>query len=209
MRRARKFWTGEALACAAAAMGALWLSGCASPPKPRVAFAHARETAETCRRPNGPEGTGIFVVAFGTDGVAREAQIRAGSLSGTPTAECVLRLLRAERIAPFDGYPAIAHGQVTVGAPDPPGQGNVPIDRGAAASAIGTRRKQVAASCRGTGAGHVSIYFFPTGEAATAVVDEGDAGARAAATCVEKFFLETRVPAFSGPPVSVGTTFEL
>ena len=73
--------------------------------------------------------TGIFVAAFGTDGLPREPQIRAGSLSGTPTAECVFRLLRAERIAPFDGYPAIAHGQVTLGVPDPPGQGNVPFDQ--------------------------------------------------------------------------------
>jgi hypothetical protein len=226
MREARHSSTGEArtwrarlaLAIASAAVGALWLSACV-PSQPGSlyranawkeadnAFKRAQGKAETCRRPDRPEGSGIFVVVFGTDGIPLEAQIRASALSGTPTAECVLGLLRAERIAPFEGYPAIVHGRVTVGAANLPGPGNVPFDRDATARELYFRANAVAGSCRGEAVGHVSIYFANTGQAVAAVVDEGDADTRAAASCIEQIFLGTRVPAFSGPPVSVGKSF--
>lgn len=83
------------------------------------------------------------------------------------------------------------------------------FDREAAASAISSVDL---AKCRATnaekGEGHVMITFAPAGGASNATVDRGPWVGTPVAKCLAaQFKKQTKVPAFSGDPITVGKTF--
>src|SRR5205085_358255 len=83
------------------------------------------------------------------------------------------------------------------------------FDKDAAVQAISSADL---AKCRATNAekgdGHVTITFAPAGSASNAVVDKGPWVGTPVAKCLSQQFKKTKVPAFSGDPVTVGKSFK-
>jgi predicted Zn finger-like uncharacterized protein len=79
-----------------------------------------------------------------------------------------------------------------------------------AAKTVLTAAAGNASSCKQadgpTGSGRVSITFAPSGRP-TSVAVTGDVAGSAVGSCVAKLFRQTRVPAFSGDPVTVAKGF--
>ncbi|MEZ4262886.1 MAG: hypothetical protein R3B36_27620 [Polyangiaceae bacterium] len=87
--------------------------------------------------------------------------------------------------------------------------GSDPFDRGAAAKAFGeARRRAYACVPHGnvSNYGHVTVVFNGSGHPVSARLDRDPIGIRGTsnAKCIERAFLETRVPPFSGGDVTVG-----
>jgi len=89
------------------------------------------------------------------------------------------------------------------------GSSGAAFDAGAAKTAL-TAAAANASSCKTadgpTGAGRVSITFAPSGRP-TSVAVTGDVAGSSVGSCVAKLFRQTRVPAFSGDPVTVAKGF--
>jgi hypothetical protein len=83
------------------------------------------------------------------------------------------------------------------------------FDAGAAKTVL-TAAAANASSCKQadgpTGSGRVSITFAPSGRP-TSVAVTGDVAGSSVGSCVAKLFRQTRVPAFSGEPVTVAKGF--
>lgn len=86
-----------------------------------------------------------------------------------------------------------------------------PFDTGAAKNVLTTAAAN-ASSCKQadgpTGNGRVSITFAPSGRP-TSVAVTGDVAGSSVGSCVAKLFRQTRVPAFSGEPVTVAKSFSI
>lgn len=84
------------------------------------------------------------------------------------------------------------------------------LDRAAVAAALQSAH---VASCVTTApprSVHVSLTFAPTGAVTTAVIDAGsEALTEAERTCVTRELRGIHVPAFAGPPTTVGKTYTL
>jgi predicted Zn finger-like uncharacterized protein len=87
-----------------------------------------------------------------------------------------------------------------------------PFDTGAAKAAL-EGAATAASSCKKpdgpTGRGKVQVTFSPSGRATSANVLEGPFGGTPVGGCVAKAFRASRVPAFSGDPVSVSKSFTI
>ncbi len=71
--------------------------------KSRLAAAAA--AAQSCKKPDGPVGTGRVVVVFGPSGGAQSATITGPPFEGTPTGACVGARFRGVRVPMFSGSP--------------------------------------------------------------------------------------------------------
>lgn len=63
----------------------------------------AASQAATCKRPDGPTGSGKVLVTFDTDGRVVVANVVGEGFGGTSVARCVSALFQRVRIAPFSG----------------------------------------------------------------------------------------------------------
>jgi predicted Zn finger-like uncharacterized protein len=92
-----------------------------------------------------------------------------------------------------------------------PAAGGAAFDTASAKTAL-TAAAANASSCKEaggpTGSGKVSIIFAPSGRP-TSVAVTGDLAGTTVGSCVAKLFRATRVPAFSGDPVSVSKAFSV
>jgi hypothetical protein len=103
---------------------------------------------------------------------------------------------------------------------EPPGQGivhelggnagEVEFDRSVAATALTGIRVQACATPNGPhGPGHVKVTFAPSGIAIKAQVDDPAYAGSAVGDCIAARYLDAKMPAFSGAPVTVGWSFVL
>jgi hypothetical protein len=85
-----------------------------------------------------------------------------------------------------------------------------PFDRGAVAAALATVDLSGCDSAGGpTGSGHVRVTFDPSGIVAATEVDQPPFMGTAVGACIASKYHATRVPVFSGHPVTVGKSFVL
>lgn len=93
--------------------------------------------------------------------------------------------------------------------PTPAESSAPPFDTAAAKAALGAAANN-AGSCKTpdgpTGSGKVSVTFMPSGRATNTQVS-GDLAGTAVGGCVAKLFRTTKVPPFSGDPVTVSKSF--
>lgn len=71
--------------------------------KSRLAAAAA--AAQSCKKADGPSGTGRAVVLFAPSGAAQSATITGPPFEGTPTGACVAARFRGVHVPPFGGSP--------------------------------------------------------------------------------------------------------
>jgi hypothetical protein len=96
--------------------------------------------------------------------------------------------------------------EASLGFKDPAAGGTSrPFDRGAAAGAL---KDPKLASCPSWGdtTAHATITFDPAGHVSSVCLDDADPSVGA---CLERNLLQLRVPPFAGPPVNIGTGFNL
>lgn len=74
----------------------------------------AASAAASCKKPNGPTGTGRAVIVFAPSGAAQSASITGEPFEGTPTGACVASKFRAVRVPPFSGSPFSVSKSFTV-----------------------------------------------------------------------------------------------
>jgi hypothetical protein len=144
-----------------------------------------------------------------------------GEPAGSARPPNVVQIEVAPNVDAGEPLPPLAGPGRSAGAeppPDPPAvveraasdePGPAAFDRGAAQTILAAVDYQ---SCRGTGprgAGHVRVMFGPEGHVASATVDGGPFPGTPAAACIASLFRGVRIPAFSGPPVTVGKSFTL
>jgi hypothetical protein len=60
---------------------------------------------DSCKKPNGPTGTGRVVVTFAPSGAAQSAVVSGPPFEGTPTGTCVGAKFRGVRVPAFGGSP--------------------------------------------------------------------------------------------------------
>ncbi len=93
----------------------------------------------------------------------------------------------------------------------PPARGGA-FSRPAAISALGSAAS-AASGCKKPGGpagrGRVSVTFSPSGHPASVVVNGGSFAGTPTAGCVASAFRRTRVPPFSGSPVTVHKSFSI
>jgi hypothetical protein len=82
------------------------------PPKPpfdtgaaKVALAAASSSAASCKKEDGPTGTGKVQVTFSSTGRATSANVIEGPFGGTPVGGCVAKIFRAAKVPAFSGDP--------------------------------------------------------------------------------------------------------
>jgi predicted Zn finger-like uncharacterized protein len=138
-----------------------------------------------------PTGTATTVAAAPATGVPRAT---AGPAGGTPRSK--------EKEAAKESEPAPAATGFGAG---------TPFDAQAAKTALGGAAAN-ASSCKEpggpTGSGRVSITFAASGRP-TSVAVTGDLAGTTVGSCVARLFRGSRVPAFSGEPVTVSKTFSV
>jgi hypothetical protein len=71
----------------------------------RARLAAVAGAVQTCKRPNGPTGTGRIVVVFAPSGSTQSASVSGDPFEGTPTGNCVAAHFRAVRVPAFAGSP--------------------------------------------------------------------------------------------------------
>jgi hypothetical protein len=90
------------------------------------------------------------------------------------------------------------------------GGSSAPFDRGAAAAALGSVNVAGCKKSDGpTGSGHIKITFAPTGNVASAQVDQPPFAGTAVGGCVAGKFRSAHIPAFAGSSVTVGKSFTI
>lgn len=84
------------------------------------------------------------------------------------------------------------------------------LDRAAVATALHSMNVASCVTSAPPRSVHVSLTFAPTGAVTTAVIDAGnEALTEAERTCVTRELRGIHVPAFAGPPTTVGKTYTL
>ena len=74
----------------------------------------AAASAETCKKPNGPTGTGRVVVTFAPSGAVQSAAITGPPFEGTPTGACVAAHFKAVHVPAFGGSPFAVSKSFTI-----------------------------------------------------------------------------------------------
>jgi predicted Zn finger-like uncharacterized protein len=138
--------------------------------------------------------------------------------TGTATAVATAQVTGAARAAPAQAAGGTARSKEKEeakekeAAPAATGFGaSTPFDAQAAKTSLGAAAAN-ASSCKEpggpTGSGRVSITFAASGRP-TSVAVTGDLAGTTVGSCVARLFRGTRVPAFSGEPVTVSKTFSV
>jgi predicted Zn finger-like uncharacterized protein len=65
----------------------------------------AAASTQSCKKPDGPVGTGRVVVVFAPSGGAQTATLQGPPFDGTPTGACVAARFRGVHVPPFSGSP--------------------------------------------------------------------------------------------------------
>jgi len=65
--------------------------------------------AQSCKKPDGPTGSGRVSVTFANNGTATTATIEGPPFAGTAVGGCIAGRFRATRIPPFSGSPVTVH----------------------------------------------------------------------------------------------------
>ncbi|AKT36559.1 zinc-ribbon domain-containing protein [Chondromyces crocatus] len=94
---------------AAAADGAEFNRGAAT-----SALGSAAGAAKSCKKPDGPTGTGKVKVTFAPSGNVTSAQVQGAPYAGTPVGGCVAATFRAARVPPFSGAPVSVTKSFTI-----------------------------------------------------------------------------------------------
>jgi predicted Zn finger-like uncharacterized protein len=91
------------------------------PPKPpfdtgsaKTALASASSSAASCKKDDGPTGTGKVQVTFAPTGRATSATVIEGPFGGTSVGGCVAKLFRAARVPAFSGDPVTVSKSFTI-----------------------------------------------------------------------------------------------
>jgi len=85
-----------------------------------------------------------------------------------------------------------------------------PFDRAAASAALANVNVQSCKKPNGPkGAGHVNVTFGPSGAVSEAQADTAPFAGTAVGGCVASKYRGAHVPAFSGPPVTIGKSFSI
>ncbi len=71
----------------------------------KAKLAAAAASAQSCKKPDGPTGTGRVVVVFAPSGGAQTATIQGAPYDGTPTGACVAAHFRGVHVPAFGGGP--------------------------------------------------------------------------------------------------------
>jgi predicted Zn finger-like uncharacterized protein len=71
----------------------------------RARLAAVAGAVQSCKKPNGPTGTGRVLVVFAPSGAAQSAAVSGDPFEGTPTGGCVANHFRAVRVPAFGGSP--------------------------------------------------------------------------------------------------------
>jgi predicted Zn finger-like uncharacterized protein len=69
----------------------------------------AATAAQSCRRPDGPTGSGRIAVTFANSGQATTANVEGPPFAGTPVGGCVAARFRGTHVPPFGGAPITVH----------------------------------------------------------------------------------------------------
>jgi hypothetical protein len=78
-----------------------------------AALSAAAGSAQTCKTPDGPSGSGKVSITFMPSGRATNTQV-SGDLAGTAAGGCVARLFRAAKVPPFSGDPVTVSKSFTI-----------------------------------------------------------------------------------------------
>ncbi|HVU01318.1 MAG TPA: hypothetical protein VHE30_06185, partial [Polyangiaceae bacterium] len=71
----------------------------------KTALGAASSNAASCKKPDGPTGSGKVTVTFSPSGRVTSANVTEGPFGGTPVGGCVAKLFRAARVPAFSGDP--------------------------------------------------------------------------------------------------------
>jgi predicted Zn finger-like uncharacterized protein len=76
-------------------------------PFDRAAAARALGATDitTCKRPNGPTGSGHVTVTFDPNGTASTVDVDTPTFAATPTGRCIAQAYRSAKVPPFSGSP--------------------------------------------------------------------------------------------------------
>ncbi|HYQ14673.1 MAG TPA: GYF domain-containing protein [Polyangiaceae bacterium] len=78
-----------------------------------AALGAAAASAGSCKKPDGPTGSGKVSVTFAPSGRATATSV-AGDLAGTEVGGCVARIFRAAKVPPFSGDPVTVSKSFTI-----------------------------------------------------------------------------------------------
>jgi len=80
----------------------------------RSALQVAASAAQSCKRPEGPWGTGKVQITFATSGRVTQAVITGGSFGGTAVGSCVSGVFRRAQVPAFSGGPKTVAKSFTI-----------------------------------------------------------------------------------------------
>ncbi|HOU91915.1 MAG TPA: zinc-ribbon domain-containing protein [Polyangiaceae bacterium] len=70
-----------------------------------AALTSAASAATSCKRPDGPTGSGRVMVTFAPSGRVTTANVTGGAFGGTSVGSCIASVFRSARVPPFEGAP--------------------------------------------------------------------------------------------------------
>lgn len=78
------------------------------------ALGAAAGSARSCKKPDGPTGTGKVKVTFAPSGNVTSAQVQGAPFAGTSVGGCVAGVFRGAHVPPFDGSPVTVTKSFTI-----------------------------------------------------------------------------------------------
>ncbi len=79
-----------------------------------AALTSAASAATSCKRPDGPTGTGKVMVTFAPSGRVTTANVTGGAFGGTSVGGCIASVFRSARVPPFEGAPVTVSKSFTI-----------------------------------------------------------------------------------------------
>jgi len=79
-----------------------------------AALSSAASAATSCKRPDGPTGTGKVLVTFAPSGRVTTANVTGGGFGGTSVGGCVASVFRSARVPAFQGSPVTVSKSFTI-----------------------------------------------------------------------------------------------
>ena len=73
------------------------------------ALSAAASAAQSCKKPDGPTGSGKIAVTFANSGAATTAAVEGPPFAGTPVGGCVAARFRGVHVPPFGGATVTVH----------------------------------------------------------------------------------------------------
>jgi predicted Zn finger-like uncharacterized protein len=73
------------------------------------ALSAAATAAQSCKKPDGPTGSGRIAVTFANNGQATTANVEGPPFAGTPVGGCVAARFRGTHVPPYGGTPITVH----------------------------------------------------------------------------------------------------